>query len=262
MLIDRMPSRAAMTLPEPHDPAAVSRTGLAGRRAIVTGASSGIGRATALLLARHGVEVVAVGRRATRLDELCAQAGSRVQARPGDLDDLDFCAALAAEAGAVDVLVNAAGVLQHAPFLEGDPAAWQSMWRTNVQSLLCLTQQVARGMAARGRGHIVNVSSILAGRVYPFTLAYAATKFAVRAISQGLRLELAPRGIKVTEVAPGLVQTEILRDVTHPDVVSAYRSRPYAPLQPDDVAQVIVDMIGRPSHACLDLVEINPAGQS
>ncbi len=97
------------------------------------------------------------------------------------------------------------------------------MWRTNVQSVLCLTQLVARGMVERKSGHIVNISSILASRVFPYSMVYASTKFAVRAISQGLRLELREHGIKVTEVAPGQVKTEIFRDELHPLVAASYK---------------------------------------
>jgi len=237
-------------------------TTLAGQRAIVTGASSGIGLATARALLAGGATVVAVGRRAERLQTLSVDRADRLVVMAGDVNDASFREALCNAAGPVDILVNAAGILQHAPFLEGDPGAWESMWRTNVQSVLCLTQLVARGMASRGHGHVVNISSILASRVYPYTMVYAATKFAVRALSQGMRLELQPHGIKVTEIAPGLVKTEILRDVHHPDVVAAYQARRYAPLSAEQVAKVIVDALSAPANACVDLVEINPAGQA
>jgi len=237
---------------------------LAGRRAIVTGASSGIGFATARALMGAGVTVIAVGRRADRLRELqlAAPDGHHFIAAAGDLNDDGFRTSLCAGADRVDILVNAAGVLQHTPFLEGDPNAWEAMWQTNVHSVLCLTQLVARGMAARGSGHIVNISSILASRVYPYTMVYAATKFAIRALSQGMRLELQPHGIKVTEVAPGLVKTEILRDVQHPDVVASYKKRTYDPLSPEQVSRAILDALSASANACVDLVEINPAGQA
>jgi NADP-dependent 3-hydroxy acid dehydrogenase YdfG len=237
---------------------------LAGRRAIVTGASSGIGFATAQALLRVGATVIATGRRADRLAMLAPSASDAACLVPiaGDIDDPSFRASLVERAGDADILVNAAGVLQHVPFLEGDPAAWEAMWRTNVQSVLCLSQLVARKMARRKSGHIVNITSILASRVYPFTAVYAATKFAMRAISQGQRLELRAHGIKVTEVAPGLVKTEILRDLHHPEVIESYRSRPYAPLAPEQVAAAIIGALCAPGDASIDLIEINPMGQS
>lgn len=235
-----------------------------GRRALVTGASSGIGFATARTLLQSGATVVATGRRRERLEALAPSASDREAFIPvaGDVNDASFRADLVARAGDVDFLVNAAGVLQHVPFLEGDPAAWEDMWRTNVHAVLCLTQLIARKMIARKSGHIVNITSILASRVYPFTAVYAATKFAMRAISQGMRLELQSHGIKVTEVAPGLVQTEILRDLHHPEVVKSYQSRPYAPLSPEQVAAAILNALAATGNASIDLVEINPVGQA
>lgn len=237
---------------------------LSGRRALVTGASSGIGFATAQALLDAGAHVVATGRRAERLAALASSATdpNRVIAVSGDLNESAFRTALVDTAGDVDILVNAAGVLQHVPLLEGDPAVWEDMWRTNVQSVLCLTQLVARRMVRRKTGHIVNITSILASRVYPFTAVYAATKFAMRAISQGMRLELHAHGIKVTEVAPGLVKTEILRDLNHPQVLESYRSRTYAPLVPEQVAGAILGAVCAPGNASIDLIEINPMGQA
>lgn len=239
-------------------------SGLTGRRAIVTGASSGIGCATARALLAAGATVIAVGRRAERLRELLpvAAVANPPTLVSGDLKDSRFREALCKDAGDVDILINAAGVLQHTPFLEGDPAAWEDMWQTNVQSMICLTQLVARKMALRKSGHIVNLSSILASRVYPYTAVYAATKYATRALSQGMRMELHQHGIKVTEIAPGLVKTEILRELRHPDVVEAYKNRTYAPLVPEQVAKAILDVLSSEGNACVDLVEINPAGQA
>lgn len=235
---------------------------LSGRRAIVTGASSGIGFATAQAFLRSGATVIATGRRADRLDALASGAGKNALIPiAGDVNDAAFRASLVETAGDADILVNAAGVLQHAPFLEGNADVWEGMWQTNVQSVLCLSQLVARKMVQRKTGHIVNITSILASRVYPFTMVYAATKFAMRAITQGMRLELHPHGIKVTEVAPGLVKTEILRDLNHPDVLEAYRRRAYAPLVPEQVADAILGAASATGNASVDLIEINPVGQ-
>ncbi len=237
---------------------------LSGRRALVTGASSGIGFATARALLQGGATVIATGRRIERLEMLASFAAASKEFLPiaGDVNDPPFRASLVNESGDVDILVNAAGVLQHVPFLQGDPSAWENMWRTNVHSVLCLSQLVARKMAKRRTGHIVNITSILASRVYPFTAVYAATKSAMRAISQGMRLELQAHGIKVTELAPGLVSTEILRDLSHPQVLEGYRSRTYAPLSPEQVAVAIVSALCASGNASVDLIEINPVGQA
>src|SRR5690349_4053318 len=135
------------------------RTDLQGRHALVTGASSGIGRAVAERLLERGATVLVTGRRADRLDALKAEAaaGERLTAMAGDVDDDAFRRALVDRLPRVDILINAAGLLQHAPFLEGDPAAWERMWRTNVHSVMCLTQLAARRMVQQGSGHIVNI---------------------------------------------------------------------------------------------------------
>lgn len=233
------------------------------RRALITGASSGIGQATAFAMLRAGATVVVTGRRLDRLESLryAASDPGRLVAIPGDVDDTDFLADLSERAGLVDVLVNTAGVLKHTPFLEGDAKVWEQMWRTNVQSVLCLTQLVARGMVERKSGHIVNISSILASRVFPYSMVYASTKFAIRAISQGLRLELREHGIKVTEVAPGQVKTEIFRDELHPLVAASYKGRTFAPLVAEDVAAAVLVATSVPYDVGIDVIEINPRGQ-
>lgn len=236
-------------------------TTLAGRRALVTGASSGIGRVTALMLAERGAAVIATARRADLLEALAAESQGRIVSNAGDLTDPDFVRTLARDAGPVDVLVNAAGTLKHAPFLESDPDDWAPVWRLNVEALLRLTQLVARGMAERKRGHIVNISSVVARRVYRYTVAYAASKSAVRTISRGLRIELAEHDIKVTEIAPGLVDTDVFGQVEHPDVIAAYRDRGYKPLRPEDVARAIVDAISTADNACPDVIELFPVLQ-
>ncbi len=235
-----------------------------GRRVVVTGASSGIGRATALIYAEAGADVVAVARRAGELDKLRGEAEAfdgAIEALPGDITEAAFVTSLAEAAGPVDVLVNCAGILGHGPFLDTDPDEWPAVWELNVQATMRLSQAIARGMRDRGTGHIVIVTSILAGKVYRFTLPYAATKHALRAVRKGLRMELAEFGIKVTEVAPGLTDTPILRSFENQDAAADYDARPYRPLDAEDVAATIFRVTLSGSNACPELVEVHPLGQ-
>ena len=236
-----------------------------GKRVLVTGATGGIGGAIAETFAGEGAAVVATGRNADRLSELagrCRDAPGSVETIAGDLTDAAFAAELAEASAPVDVLVNGVGWVRHVPFLESDPADWEKSWRLNVHSVLVLTRLVARGMAARGTGQIVNVGSVLGDRVYRYTLFYAATKHALRAISRGLRLELAEHGIKVTEIAPGLVDTGLLDEIDHPEVLAAYAARDYPPLEAADIAEATLAATRAAPNACPELVVVNPMGQT
>jgi NADP-dependent 3-hydroxy acid dehydrogenase YdfG len=233
---------------------------LEGRFALVTGASSGIGHATAIALAAAGARVLATGRNAEALDLLSRQQGG-IEILAGDLTKADFVARLCARAAGADLLVNNAGALKHAGILDGDPCDWERVFRVNVLALLAVTQPIAWSMVARRSGHIVMVSSLLARRVAPFTAVYAASKHAVAALSQGLRMEVAPHGVRVTEVAPGLVRTGILRDVDAPAVIDAYAAKTFSWLTPEQIADTIVHAVLSPASANIDLIEIRPDGQ-
>lgn len=233
-----------------------------GRHALVTGASSGIGRSTALGFAMAGGTVLATGRREYALDSLSSEAAeNRIKTIPGDVTDWAFLDELAAEAGEVDVLVNCAGTLKHAPFLESDPNDWDHLFRTNVLSMMRLCHSVGRGMAARRRGHIINTSSILARAVYPMTTAYAASKHAVRAMTRGLRIELQPVNVRVTEIAMGLTGTDVLREIVHPAARHAYASRMYEPMTAEEVAEAILGAAAAPPNVCPEVIQLNPMGQ-
>jgi NAD(P)-dependent dehydrogenase (short-subunit alcohol dehydrogenase family) len=242
----------------------MSANEFSGQRVLVTGASSGIGRATALIYAEAGAHVIATGRRAGELDLVAAEAepfSGTIQGVPGDITEAAFVTKLADAAGEVDVLVNCAGMLGHGPFLETDPDDWPKVWDLNVQATMRLSQAVARGMRDRGRGHIVIVTSILAGKVYRFCLPYAATKHALRAVRKGLRMELAEFGIRVTEVAPGLTDTPILSSFENEDAASDYDARPYQPLDAVEVARTIFRVTLSGPNTCPEIVEVHPLGQ-
>jgi NADP-dependent 3-hydroxy acid dehydrogenase YdfG len=229
---------------------------------LITGASAGIGRTTALVLAQANATVIATARSNEALLELareCAEMGQPIRTLAGDLNDNDFIRALSLFAGEVDILINNAGVLTYAPILEIQPEDYVAMFKTNVFATLALTQSIARGMVTRGRGHLIMVTSTGAREVFPFAGAYCASKHAISAISRSLRLELQPKGIRVSEVAPGLVDTTIRKNNSHPDVLAAQAQRQTVPLTVEDVANTIKHMaLAQVPSGSIDLIELRP----
>jgi NADP-dependent 3-hydroxy acid dehydrogenase YdfG len=229
---------------------------LSGKQVLVTGASAGIGRACAMAFARAGATVIATGRRKAELDSL------RMQSVVGDLNDAGFAAELASVARDADIFLNNAGVMKYAPFLDLSDEDTEAMFRTNVLAGFRLTRLVAQSMVRRGRGHIIVMTSIAAREVYNFGLVYCATKHALSAMARGLRLELQGAGIKVTEVAPGSVDTHIRATSTHPRVQEAFKARRFTPLSPDEVAEAVVFAAQASPNACPDLIELRPRGSA
>ena len=239
----------------------MSELKFSGKRILIAGASEGVGRETALLFAAEGAAVLAVARNAGRLDTLMADADGEIIAMPGDLTDENFVDRLSADAGDVDVLVNLAGRTAHAPFLDSDPEVWRAAWELNVFALVRLSQAIARGMADRKQGHIINVSSVLARQVYPLTMFYAATKHATAALTRGMRIELAEHGVRVTEIAPGLLDTGLMAQADHPTVVKAYAKREDDRLPAIEVARAILYAAGTEPGTAPELIALNPHGQ-
>jgi NADP-dependent 3-hydroxy acid dehydrogenase YdfG len=229
---------------------------LAGKSALVTGASAGIGRACALALARAGAQVIATGRRKAELESL------KMQTLAGDLNDAGFVDQLADAARDADIFVNNAGVMKYAPFLDLSDEDTEAMFRTNVIAGFRLTRRIAQSMVRRGRGHIIVMTSIAAREVYNFGLVYCATKHALSAMARGLRLELQGAGIKVTEVAPGSVDTAIRATSTHPRVQEAFKARRFTPLSPEEVAESVLFAAQASPNACPDLIELRPRGSA
>ncbi|MGL5862821.1 MAG: SDR family oxidoreductase [Phycicoccus sp.] len=205
---------------------------------LVTGASSGIGRATCLLLATRGHTVLAAARNQDALAALAAEADARHPGavRPMTLDirsetsRRELATGLARDGLDVDVLVNCAGMAVSGPLLEIRAEQARELFDTNVLGLLALTQLVARTMVARGSGRVVNVSSTAGRFVGPFAAAYSASKFALEALSDGLRMELGPLGVDVVVVEPGAVRTGFAeRSMEQARIDPA---GPYAPLIP------------------------------
>lgn len=194
--------------------------------AIVTGASSGIGEATSRTLARAGAKVVLTARRKDRLDALCAAIegnGGTALIVAADITDRQAVEAVLektlAAFGRLDILINNAGIMPLSPMRRCQVHEWDRMIDVNVKGLLYGIAAVLPTMLAQGSGHIVNVSSIAGRRPFPGGAVYSATKFAVRAISQGLRLELSPeQKIRVTDIEPGVVATELQDHITDEEV--------------------------------------------
>ncbi len=221
---------------------------LAGRSAIVTGASSGIGSAVARELSAAGMRLLLTARRRDRLEQLAAELGeSRVLA--ADVTDPALPDALLGAAvdafGGCDVLVNNAGILEIGAVDSIDLDRMCRMVRVNVEAAFRLAYSAVRHFRQAGSGHLVNVSSVLGTKTRPTAGAYAGTKFAVEALSEALRLELAGSGVRVSVVAPGMVMTELHDHLpTHPAEQLGIRK----PLQPEDVARSVRYVLEQPEH--------------
>lgn len=236
---------------------------LQGKTILITGASAGIGRATAVQLAQQGAQIIALGRKQDALDELARSLPvGRVRTLAGDLNDEAFVQRIDALAPEVDAFVNNAGVLRYAPILELSPQDCSWMFQTNVLAALRVTQGVARAMVAKRRGHIVFMSSIAAREVYRLASVYCATKHALSALARSFRIELQAHGIKVTEVAPGMVDTDIRAGSTHPDVLASVANRKFQALTADEVAQAVVYALNANPNCCPDLIELRPQGSA
>lgn len=235
---------------------------LAGKSALVTGASSGIGKATTMALVQSGAKVIATGRRQPALDALKKQFGQSVEVIAGDLNDKGFVEALAQAARDVDIFVNNAGVLKYAPLMDLTDADCEWMFRTNVLAALRVTHAVAKSMIERRSGHIIVMTSTAAREVYQLGVIYCATKHALSAIARGLRIELQGHGIKVTEIAPGMVDTDIRVSSDHPRVIAALNSRKFDPLTPEEVAEAVVYAAQAAPNCCPDLIELRPKGSA
>jgi 3-hydroxy acid dehydrogenase / malonic semialdehyde reductase len=238
----------------------------------VTGASSGIGEATAQAFAGLGARILMCARRAERLEKLAQTLESeyRVAAHYFRLDVRDqpavdrAVAGLPAEWRAIDVLVNNAGLSRGMDKLpNGLVDDWEEMIDTNVKGLLYISRAVLPGMIERGRGHIINIGSLAGYEVYPAGNVYCATKFAVRALSKGLKFDLVGTPIRVSEVAPGMVETEFSIVRFHGDAERAGQVyQGLTPLGPDDIADAVVWCATRPAHVNVSIVEVMPTAQA
>ncbi|MDQ3956154.1 MAG: SDR family NAD(P)-dependent oxidoreductase [Actinomycetota bacterium] len=230
------------------------------RVAVITGASAGIGAATALRLSKSGFQVILGARRKERLEEIARDCGGR--AVELDVTDEKSIEKLAAGLDRVDVLVNNAGLARgrdHISELSADAA--RLMWETNVMGLISMTR-ILLPFIESARGHIVNVGSTAGREAYPGGGGYSSTKHAVRAITQTLRLELVGKPIRITEIAPGLVETEfsMVRFGDETEARKVYAG--IEALTADDIADCIDWAVSRPPRVNIDEIVVRPVAQA
>lgn len=238
--------------------------------ALVTGATSGIGRATACTLAKMGYDLIATGRRADRLENLRSELPEGINFLPlvFDVRDRDKVQQLFNEIPShwknINILVNNAGNAHGLdPIQTGNLDDWDAMIDINVKGLLYVSKAIIPGMCARQSGMIINIGSIAGKEVYPNGNVYCGSKHAVDAITQGMRMDLNPFGIKVLGIHPGLVETEFSLVRFKGDENRAEKIyQGYQPLLAQDIADVIAFAVTRPAHVVLADVVILPTAQA
>jgi NADP-dependent 3-hydroxy acid dehydrogenase YdfG len=232
------------------------------RVALVTGASSGIGAATVRALAATGFDTVAAARRLERCEELAREVRGR--ALRLDVTDPDSVQALAGELARVDVIVHSAGgALGLDPVAETDDEQWRAMYESNVLGVMRVTKALLPALRASDNAHIVIIGSLAGVEVYEGGAGYTAAKHAVNALARTLRLEHLADGIRVTEVAPGLVETDfslVRFDGDAERAADVYRG--LEPLTAEDVADVVAFAVTRPPHVDIDYVGVKPTAQA
>lgn len=239
--------------------------------ALITGATSGIGQATALKAAEAGFDIIITGRRDDRLQHLAEEIrkkGSEVLTLCFDVRDAEAVKkainSLEDKWKNIDVLVNNAGLaVGVSPLQEGIVDDWERMIDTNVKGLLYITRAVAPLMIQKNSGHIVNIASIAGKEVYPGGNVYCATKHAVDALSRAMRTDMLKHNIKVTNIAPGMVETEFSLVRYKGDAEAAKNVyKGMIPLSNEDIADTILFAITRPAHVCLNDIVIMPTAQA
>lgn len=240
------------------------------RIVLITGATSGIGEATARLLAANNFKLILAGRRNDRLTKLTTELSQVTEVIALNFDVRDrsqtaqFIGSLPEEWKNIDVLVNNAGNAHGlAPIQTGEMDDWDAMIDINVKGLLYVSKQVMPGMIARKAGHILNIGSIAGKEVYPNGNVYCASKFAVDALTKGMRMDLNPFGIKVTGIHPGMVETEFSLIRFKGDAErakSVYQG--LTPLYAADIADVILFTVTRPAHVVIADMVVLPTAQA
>ncbi|MBM7096155.1 SDR family oxidoreductase [Bacillus sp. H-16] len=233
---------------------------------VITGASSGIGEAIALRAAEAGAKVVLAARRTDKLEQL----SSRIESETGqkslvvktDVTNRTEVEQLVEktkqEFGSVDVLVNNAGVMQLS-FMKNDKVdEWERMVDVNIKGVLFGIHASLPAMLEQGGGQIINVSSVAGHEVFPSSAVYSATKYAVRALSMGMEKELSKAGVRVTNISPGAVESELTEHITDEDVIAMFKDRDMNKLKAEDIANAVVYAIGQPASVNVNEVVVRP----
>lgn len=232
------------------------------KRAVVTGASGGIGAATALALAGHGFDVILGARRIDKLEAVAKQCGGTALAL--DVTDPASVDAFVRHAGDAHVLINNAGGAKGLDRIEdADEERWRWMWETNVLGLMRITKAFIPTLVASGDGHIVNIGSTAGLEAYEGGAGYTSVKHGVRAITQTLRLELLGQPVRVSEIDPGLVETDFSRvrfDGDDDRAATVYAG--LTPLAAEDIADIVAFVVTRPGHVDIDQVVVRPRDQA
>jgi len=225
------------------------------KTALITGATSGIGRATAFEFAKHGINLILCGRRQDRLDSIQQSLSKKVKVHTLNFDVRDKEDVLKAISGLpeqfrhVNILINNAGNAHGLDTIqEGDTDDWDTMMDINVKGLLYVSKAIMPQLIERQFGQIINIGSSAGKEVYPKGNVYCASKHAVLAITEGMRIDLNPYGIKVCAINPGLVETEFSKVRFKGDAKADSVYKGYKALQPEDVAEVIYFAVSRPAH--------------
>lgn len=234
------------------------------KTAVITGASAGIGSATMRHLARAGYRVVGGARRVDRIQAIADELGDGALALPLDVTDAKSIATFVAEVPEISLLVNnAGGALGLEPIADTVDERWETMFQTNVMGTLRLTRAFLSKLIASGEGHVINIGSIAGFETYAGGAGYTAAKHALRALTRTLRLELLGQPVRVTEVAPGLVETEFSKvrfDGDEDRAEKVYDGM--TPLVADDIAECITWAASRPPHVNIDEIVVRPRDQA
>jgi NADP-dependent 3-hydroxy acid dehydrogenase YdfG len=243
-------------------------TNIKGKIVVITGASSGLGEATARHLSALGATVVLGARRVDRLDALVAElgaAGGQAIALETDVTDSAQVQRLVDAAvekyGRIDVIINNAGVMPHSPLERRKIADWDRMIDVNIKGVLYGIAAALPAMQAQKSGHIINVSSVAGHKVRPGSAVYAATKHAVRALSEGLRLEVKPYNIRTTVISPGAVATELPDSITEPDIAENVKKFYDVAIAADSFARTIVFAMSQPDEVDVNEILFRPTLQ-
>ncbi|CDF81101.1 oxidoreductase, short chain dehydrogenase/reduct ase family [Formosa agariphila KMM 3901] len=237
--------------------------------ALITGATSGIGRSTAHEFAKHHIKLVLCGRRKDRLDivKKALEKDTDVHTLCFDVRNkqatMDAINSLPEEFSNIDILINNAGNAHGLdPFQDGDTEDWDAMIDINVKGLLYVSKAITPKMIARKSGHIINIGSSAGKEVYPKGNVYCASKHAVLAITEGMRIDMNPHGIKVGAINPGLVETEFSQVRFKGDPIANTVYKGFNALQPEDIAEIIYFVISRPYHVNIADLLVFPTAQA